>query len=81
MEEQKKKKTTGLFRRFKIILVAIGFLVVLLFLLGVIGNFMDILSMVVAFYTNLQPLSVAFLCAAILITGLFVGLNWPKDRS
>lgn len=80
MEEQKKKKTTGLFRKVKIILVAIGFLVVLLFLLGVIGNFMDILSMVVSFYTNLQPLSVAFLCAAILLTGLFVGLNWPKDR-
>ena len=79
--EEKKKNAAGFFRKAKIILVAIGFLVVLLFLLGVIGNFMDILSMVVAFYTNLQPLSVAFLCAAILITGLFVGLNWPKDRS
>ena len=79
--EEKKKKATGFFRKAKIILIAIGFLVVLLFVLGVAGNFMDILSMVVGFYTNLQPLSVAFLIGATLLTGLFIGLNWPKNKS
>ena len=78
---EKKKKATGFFRKAKIILIAIGFLVVLLFILGVAGNFMDILSMVVGFYTNLQPLSVAFLIGATLLTGLFIGLNWPKNKS
>lgn len=77
--EDKKKMNVG--RKAKVILIAIGVFVVLLFVLGIAANFLEILSIILGFYKNLQPLSVALMIIATLLVGLFIGLNWPKSKS